>query len=185
LIPKLQAALGVVGLMVATAAISALVASKWNLFPPTDYEGCAARAAKDAKSKDALSVLLSVCDSDFKGRRKLGGGYTYCDTCQDRAVDIKGPNPTSAELREVKRQCLAHMINLAEEEERREEAERKTQQAAEEARSRQLQAERDKQLAAQQARATADSQWQLRKFWTMTDIRIKPTGFTRNFISDS
>jgi hypothetical protein len=52
---------------------------------------------------DALSVLLSVCDSEFKGRRKAGGGYAYYNTCPGRNFDlgrtfeIKGPNPTPVE----------------------------------------------------------------------------------------
>ena len=33
----------------------------WNPFAPKDYEACAESAAKDAKSKAALSVLLSLC----------------------------------------------------------------------------------------------------------------------------
>jgi lipoprotein NlpI len=109
LISKLQAVLGLAILIVATAAISAIVVSKWNPFPPNDYEDCAARAAKDAKSKDALSVLLSICGSEFKGRRKAGGGYTYYDSCQDRTIDIKGPNPTPAELNDIKQQCRTYI----------------------------------------------------------------------------
>jgi len=61
-----RALLGAAILIVATAAITTIVVSNRTLFPPTDYEDCAARAAKDARSKDALSVLLSLCDSEFK-----------------------------------------------------------------------------------------------------------------------
>jgi hypothetical protein len=113
LISKLRAVLGVAILIIATAAISAIIASKWNLFPPMDYEDCAARAAKDVKSKDALSVLLSLCDSEFKGRRKPGGGYAYYNSCRGstfdlgRTFDIKGPNPSSDEQKYMKDQCLA------------------------------------------------------------------------------
>jgi len=60
--------------LIIVAAVAALVATKWdNLFPPTDYEDCAVRAAKGATSKDSLLVLLSLCDSEFKDRRKAGG----------------------------------------------------------------------------------------------------------------
>jgi hypothetical protein len=157
LIPKARTVLGIAVLLVATAAVSALVASKWSLFPPTDYEDCAARAAKDAKSKDALSVLLSLCGSEFKGRRKPGGGFTYYDSCQHNAIDIKGPNPTPAELNDIEQQCLSYVETqekIEVEEERRAaelaEQKRKVQQAAQEARDRQLQ-------AAQEARAAEES----------------------------
>lgn len=93
LISKLRAVLGAAILIVATSAVAAIVVPKWNPFPPKDYEDCAARAAKDAKSKDALSVLLSICGSEFEGRRKAGGGYTYYDSCQDRAFDIQRAKP--------------------------------------------------------------------------------------------
>src|SRR5262249_32237366 len=39
-------------------------------FGPKDYEDCAENAARDAKSKEALSILLYSCDSKFRGRRK-------------------------------------------------------------------------------------------------------------------
>lgn len=164
-------------LIVASAAISALVVSKWNLFSPKDYEACAERAAKDAKSKDALSVLLSICGSEFKGRRKPGGGYTYYDNCQQETLDIKGPNPTPAELNDIKEQCLIYI----EAQERAAESERRAQQATREARARQLQTEQDaraKQLQAEQdARAAASRRLETRKFWAMTDIHVTPSGF--------
>jgi hypothetical protein len=157
LISKGRTLLGAAILIVATAAITAIAVSEWNLFPPKDYEDCAARAAKDAKSKDALSVLLSICGSEYKGRRKPGGGYTYYDSCQQQTVDIKGPNPTPAELDDIKQQCLAYVEaqgRVEAEEERRAaelaEQKRTEQQAAQEARDRQLQ-------AAQEARAAEES----------------------------
>jgi hypothetical protein len=90
--------LGATVLIVATAAITAIVLSKWdNLFPPTDYEECAERAAKTAKSKDALAILVSTCNSKFVGRHKPTGGYTYFDGRQARDFNIAGPNPTPQE----------------------------------------------------------------------------------------
>jgi hypothetical protein len=115
LISRLQAVLGTATLIVATAAVSIIVVSKWNFFPSMDYEDCAARAAKDAKSKDGLSVLLSICSSEFKGRRKPGGGYTYYNSCPGlrfdigQTFDVKGPNPTPDEQQYMREQCLADM----------------------------------------------------------------------------
>jgi hypothetical protein len=113
LISKVRAAIAAATLVVATAAITAIAASKWNLFPPKDYEECSERAAKDAKSKDALSVLLSICRADFEGRRKAGGGYTYYDTCQSRTFDIKGPNPSPDEIEYIKMQCSGYLDEAA------------------------------------------------------------------------
>jgi hypothetical protein len=48
----------------------------WWPFGPKDYEECAVNAAKEAKSEDALAILLSSCELQFKGRRKPTGGYT-------------------------------------------------------------------------------------------------------------
>jgi hypothetical protein len=102
-------AAGAAALIAATAAITAIVVTEWNLLPPRDYEDCAARAAKDAGSKDALSVLLSICRSPFKARRKSGGGYAYYDRCQDRTFDIKGPNPTADEQKYIREQCFTFL----------------------------------------------------------------------------
>jgi hypothetical protein len=177
LISKLKVGIGAAVLILATAAITATVVSKWNPFPPQDYEDCAAGAARDAKSKDALSVLLSICGSEFNARRKPGGGYAYYDSCQDRTVDVKGPNPTPAELNNIKQQCSIYIEaqEQIETEQARRAAElaeqkRRAKQAAQEARNMQLQ-------AAQEARAAAEQQRQLRKASAMTDIYVRPAGF--------
>lgn len=71
----------------------------WNPFAPSDYEECSESAARTAKTNDALKVLIEACSSKFAGRRKLGGGYTYFDARQNRSFEVKGPNPTSDELK--------------------------------------------------------------------------------------
>jgi hypothetical protein len=77
LISTARAVLGAAILIVASAAVTATVMSKWNnLFPPTDYEDWAAHAAKTAKSKEALSVLISVCESEFRGRQRMAAGMS-------------------------------------------------------------------------------------------------------------
>jgi hypothetical protein len=194
LISKLRTALGVAILIVATAAISAIVASKWNLFPPTDYEDCAARAAKDAKSKDALSVLLSLCDSEFKGRRKPGGGYAYYSSCRGlgldlgRTFDIKGPNPTADERKRMTDQCWADINEEQRAADQQAEAERRAaEQRAEAARRRadqEAEAARKAQLAAayqaaqeHAAAAAAASALQLRKSQATAAVQATLNGF--------
>jgi hypothetical protein len=146
-------------LIVATAAITVTVVSKWNPLPPRDYEDCAARAARDARSKDALGVLLSICSSEFTGRRKAGGGYTYYDKCQDRTFVINGPNPTQDEMKFVGEQCRAYL-----------EREARQEQAAQGAR-------RQEQQAAQEALLVRQTALQARKSAAMNAIHITPVGF--------
>ena len=139
-------------------------------FPPKDYEDCAERAARDAKSKDALSVLLSVCRTNFVGRRKVGGGYTYYDSCQDRTFDIGRPNPTSDELSHIKKQCLAYLQIQSQIAAEEEESKRKAQQAAQEARAAQLQ-------AAREAKAKAEAILQARKLAAIPGIHVTVKSF--------
>src|SRR5262249_24851466 len=100
--------------------------------------------------KAALDILLEACDSKFKGRRKLGGGYTYFDPRQFRDFDIAGPNPTKREVEIIDKQYEAYLEQqqrasaaAAEREEQQRildaEAERRRQQAlADQERRRQL-----------------------------------------------
>ena len=71
----------------------------WNPLAPSDFEECTERAAKEAKTNEALNILLESCRAKFTGRRKPGGGYTFLDTRQNRSFPIAGPNPTPAEIR--------------------------------------------------------------------------------------
>ena len=88
---------------------SPLSAQWWNPFAPKDYEDCAENAAREAKSKAALDILLETCDGKFKGRRKLGGGYTYFDPRQFQDFDIAGPNPTKREVEIIDKQYEAYL----------------------------------------------------------------------------
>jgi hypothetical protein len=195
LISKQRAVTAAAILVVATAAITAIAASKWNLFAPKDYEECSERAAKDAKSKDALSVLLSICRADFEGRRKAGGGYTYYDTCQSRTFDIKGPNPSPDEMKYMKMQCSAYLDEEARAAERAE-SERRAQraaqarqlqaaqeararqvQAAEEARARRLQEEQEARARQVQAAEEARRAMELKKDSVTRNIHAALTNF--------
>jgi hypothetical protein len=120
----------------------------WNPFAPKDYEDCSESAARDARSKEALSVLLASCESKFPGRRKPGGGYTFYDPRQLRAFDISGPSPTSQEMAYIDHQYSIYLANLAEGQRRADEAER---QAAAQAAEAQRQADQRAAEARQQA----------------------------------
>jgi hypothetical protein len=77
------------------------IVKSWNLFGPADFEACSENAATTAKSKDSLKVLISACEARFNGRRKVGGGYSYFDVRQGKALPIAGPNPTLNELKQI------------------------------------------------------------------------------------
>ena len=171
LISKLRTFVIVGILMIAAAAIAAIAVTKWNLFAPKGYEECAERAARDAKSKDALSILVSVCRSNFAGRRKAGGGYTYYDPCQDSTFDINGPNPTADEVKYIRDQCLAYLSVKSQMEAEEAELERKAQQVAQETRA-----------AAQKAEQEAKAALQVRKIAAMPAIQVHRTGFADDCI---
>src|SRR5690242_19475662 len=76
---------------VATLQLSCASAQWWQR-APADFEECARTAEKTATPGEK-SAALAQCSSNFAGRRKPGGGYTYYDFMQDRSFDIAGPNP--------------------------------------------------------------------------------------------
>ena len=164
---KLHAVLGAAILIVATAAVTTIVLSKWNVFPPADYEDCAARAAKNAKTKEGLWVLLTRCNSDFKGRRMPGGGYAYHNSCEGARYDIggtytiKGPNPTPAEQKHMNAQCLADI-----------EAERRAAEQKAEETHKLEQAAGNQAFQERAAAAAAASALQLRKSQTIPAVQV-------------
>jgi hypothetical protein len=144
----------------------------WNPFAPSDYEECQEKAARDAKSKAALDILLNACDTKFPGRRKLGGGYIYYDIRQNRSFDIAGPNPTPREVEYIDKQ-----YSIYQEQERRAaaaaaqaaaqqraldaEMERKRQQAVAEQEIRRQQAVAEQEKRRQQAAGELDQRRQI------------------------
>jgi TPR repeat protein len=98
-------------------------------FAPNDYEECAETAAKEAKSKEALSILISSCASKFRGRRKLGGGYTYYDSRQLRSFDIVAPNPSAEEMQRIDSEYYSYLASEAEAARRAEEARQRAEEA--------------------------------------------------------
>jgi hypothetical protein len=174
--PKTFVIVGI--LMVAAAAVSAIAVTKWNLFAPKDYEECAERAARDAKSKDALSILVSVCRSNFAGRRKTGGGYTYYDPCQDSTFDINGPNPTSDEVKYIRDQCLAYLSLKSQMEAEEAELKRRAQQEAQQARAAAQRAEQEARARAQQTEQAASAALQARILAAMSAVQVTSQGFS-------
>jgi hypothetical protein len=61
-----------------------------------------------------LAILLVSCESKFRGRRKITGGYTYYDSRQYHHFDIAGPNPTPSELAHIEKQYSAYVAAQAE-----------------------------------------------------------------------
>jgi hypothetical protein len=161
--------IGVIGAAAALAVVAAVLIwhSDWNPFLPKDYEECIESAAKSAKSKEALSILLSSCGSKFVGRRDGRGGYVYFDSRQDRNFDIARPNPTSDEWAFVDKAYNQHLADIAKNDEiqRLKLAEQQRQQyeqyqravnAEADQQRRQQQAEAEQQRRQQQAQAALD-----------------------------
>jgi hypothetical protein len=103
--------------LIIVGTLAWIAGSHWAQFTPSDYEECSENAARTGRSKDALSILISACDSRFKGRRKLGGGYTVYDARQDASFDIAGPNPNEKELKLID-DAYARHLKLEQEEKR-------------------------------------------------------------------
>jgi hypothetical protein len=140
----------------------------WWPFGPKDYEEYAENAAREAKSKDALSILLYSCDSKFRGRRKPTGGYMFYDSRQSRYFDIAGPNPTPNELGYIERQYSNYVAAQAERERLWQEKLQKEQIEAErQAAIRKIEAERQaairQQAAERQAALAQIAQAELQK----------------------
>ncbi len=83
--------------------------AQWWTAAPADYEDCAERVEKSSLSGEAKATALSNCESQFAGRRKRGGGYTYYDFMQNRSFDIAGPNPTAAEQKIIDEQYALYL----------------------------------------------------------------------------
>lgn len=85
--------------------------AQWWTAAPADYEDCAERVEKSSLSGEPKASALSNCESNFAGRRRRGGGYSYHDFMQNRSFDIAGPNPTAAEQRLIDEQYAIYLNN--------------------------------------------------------------------------
>ena len=82
--------------------------AQWWSSKPVDFESCADIAEK-APTREEKSSKLGDCHSNFAGRRKPGGGYTYFDFMQNRNFDIAGPNPTPEEQKKIDEEYIAYL----------------------------------------------------------------------------
>ncbi len=82
--------------------------AQWWSSKPADFESCADIAEK-APTKEEKASKLGDCHSNFAGRRKPGGGYTYFDFMQNRHFDIAGPNPTPQEQKKIDEEYIAYL----------------------------------------------------------------------------
>jgi hypothetical protein len=82
--------------------------AQWWSSKPADFESCADIAEK-AATKEEKASKLGDCHSQFAGRRKPGGGYTYFDFMQNRHFDIAGPNPTPDEQKKIDEEYIAYL----------------------------------------------------------------------------
>ncbi len=100
-------------LMLATGCCFALaslwLSAQWWPYAPRDYEECSENAETTASSKDERASLLTQCDMQFVGRRKMGGGYSYDDFMQNRHFDIAGPNPSPEDLKRIDQEYIAYL----------------------------------------------------------------------------
>jgi hypothetical protein len=142
------------GLLTGAAAV-ALWGSGWNPFAPKDYEECAESAARTAKSKEALGILLSSCNSKFVGRRNPRGGYTYYDTRQDYQFDIAGPNPTPKEWKIIESMYSSYLELKADNEKQQVEEKRQAALA---------------QIALETSRQQAQAEWERKKQVALAEI---------------
>ena len=82
---------------------------EWAAFAARDFEECAERVQANTLSNLERNALLTDCNTQFAGRRKSGGGYTYYDFMQDRSFDLAGPNPTLEERKRIDREYMAFL----------------------------------------------------------------------------
>ena len=91
------------------ALASLWLSAQWWPYAPRDYEECSENAEITATSKDERAILLTQCDLQFVGRRKMGGGYSYHDFMQNRHFDIAGPNPSPEEFKRIDQEYIAYL----------------------------------------------------------------------------
>ncbi len=73
----------------------------FSFFSPKDFEECKLKAAKDAKTQQALVILIQNCNSEFPARRKQGGGYQYYDFDTRSYIDVSSPKLSKTDLQKI------------------------------------------------------------------------------------
>ncbi|MEY4076046.1 MAG: hypothetical protein RIQ69_416 [Pseudomonadota bacterium] len=78
-------------------------ANAWSPFGPSDFEDCAKKAAQEAKSNNALSILVAQCGTEFPARRARSGGYEYFDTVTMQSISVSDPKLSTADRTKITR----------------------------------------------------------------------------------
>ena len=68
---------------------------------PKTQEDCIDRATKQAKSDLSLRVLMRQCETEFPGKLRPGGGYTYFDPQSGQWIDVSGPTLSNSDLTKI------------------------------------------------------------------------------------
>lgn len=74
-------------------------------------EECAADAARDASTNEALRVLLSDCARRFPATQQSDGSFSMHVPELGRSVTVSGPSPTSEDRAEISRLIVAERQN--------------------------------------------------------------------------
>ena len=98
-----------------------------GFFGPKDYEECADKAAREAKNRDSLGILLQNCHSEFPGRKKPAGGYRYFDPRTGEYVDVSGPKFSAADVVAIEKQYQSFLVWRRAEENQRQAEEQRSQ----------------------------------------------------------
>ena len=79
----------------------------WSLFSPKDFEECRDEAAREAKNKDAMHILIKSCAQQFPARRNPEGGYQYyigtLDNIDYGYINVSDPKLTKSDWVEIKK----------------------------------------------------------------------------------
>jgi hypothetical protein len=106
----------------------------WNPFAPADYEECSEQAAKEAKTDEALTILLRACNSKFPARRNPNGkGYIFIDLRLKRSFQVDGPVPTAQDIERIEHAYQEYLAQKRQDEQRNaEEAQRRAEEVGKE-----------------------------------------------------
>lgn len=141
----------------------------WNPFAPADFEECSEQAAKEAKTDEALKILLRACSSKFPARRNpSGSGYTFYDSRTDQSFAVAGPLPSAREIELMNRVYQEHLVQKRQDERRQAEEMRKEAELVEKGRQESL--AWDRQI--EQLRTEAQRKLRERKAAALRSIQI-------------
>lgn len=68
---------------------------------PNSYESCAESAAKQAKNRDSLRILLRQCEVKFPGRLADDGRYYYWDDETKSKIEVSGSRLNAKDISKI------------------------------------------------------------------------------------